>query len=224
MLMVAHRGASAYEPENTLKSLKLAFEMGANAVEFDIRSTKDGEIILMHDARLLRMARMIARIGSLTLEQIHKVKISKREPIPTLRDALRLCAKKKGVAVVEFKVQGMELRAIELFHKSKRVIAISYMPEVLAHLKTLMPTLPTGILFKKKVEDIESFLAWAGTMKVDWIVGKSGVVTSRLVEKAHQKGFKVMVWVLNRKKTIEKFISYGVDAIETNKPDLFGQL
>ncbi|MBI5421913.1 glycerophosphodiester phosphodiesterase, partial [Candidatus Peregrinibacteria bacterium] len=53
MLLVGHRGAPAYEPENTIRSLKKAFELGANGVEFDIRQTKDGQIVLMHDSRLL---------------------------------------------------------------------------------------------------------------------------------------------------------------------------
>ncbi|MBI5421983.1 glycerophosphodiester phosphodiesterase, partial [Candidatus Peregrinibacteria bacterium] len=160
----------------------------------------------------------------LTLDQLKRIKVKKREPIPTLAEALRLCAKAKGVAIVEFKEAGMELQAVELFRGAKRVIAISYIPEVLAYLKFLMPTLETGLLFKKKVADIPSFLAWAGMLKVDWLVGKAGVLNAELVQQSHLKGFKVMAWVLNRKKTIARAQFLGVDGIESNKPDLFSGL
>lgn len=220
MLLVGHRGASAYEPENTLCSLKKAFELGANAVEFDIRQTKDGAIVLMHDSRLLRMARTMKKVGGLTLDQVKRLKVKKREPIPTLAEALRLCAKANGVAIVEFKEVGMEIQAVELFRKAKQVIAISYIPEVLAVLKFLMPTLETGLLFKKKVADIPNFLAWAGMLRVNWLVGKAGVLNVDLVRQSHLKGFRVMAWVLNRKKTIARAGLLGVDGIESNKPDL----
>lgn len=224
LLLVGHRGASAYEPENTLCSLKKAFELGANAVEFDIRQTKDGKIVLMHDSRLLRVARKMNKICSLTLDQARRIKVKKKEPIATLSDALKVCAKRDGVAIVEFKEVGMEAQAVELFRVAGRVIAISYIPEVLAHLKFLMPELETGILFKKKVGDIPSFLAWAGLLRVDWLVGKSSVLTPELAGKAHLKNFKVMAWVLNRKRAMLKAIALGVDGMESNKPDLFRSL
>jgi glycerophosphoryl diester phosphodiesterase len=224
MLFVGHRGASAYEPENTIRSLSKAFELGANAVEFDIRQTKDGEVVLMHDARLLRTARKMSKVGALTLDEMERIRVNKTEPIPTLKEALRLCGKKNKVAIVEFKEDGMEKQAVELFRKSKRVIAISSIPEVLAHLKFLMPELETGILFKKKVDDLDSFLAWAGMLKVDWLVGKSSALSTELVAQAHHKGFRVIAWVLNRKKSMLKVIGLGVDGLESNKPELFNTL
>ncbi len=87
-----------------------------------------------------------------------------------------------------------------------------------------MPELSTGLLFKKKVKDANTFLAWAGELKVDWLAGKKSAITPQLVREAHKKGFKVMVWVVNRLSTMQKFVKYGVDSLSTNKPDLFAKL
>lgn len=224
MLLVAHRGASAYEPENTIRAIEEAFRLGANAVEFDIRQTKDKQVVLMHDARLIRMAHKLSRIRKMTLDQLRGLKVKKSEPIPTLAEALKACEKQQGTAVVEFKEWGLEDEAVKVFRKSKKVLAISYLPEVLLSLKVMMPELSTGLLFKRKVKDIDTFLAWAGELKVNWLAGKKSAITPQLVAEAHKKGFRVMVWVVNRLSTMQKFVRYGVDSLSTNKPDLFTKL
>ena len=93
-LKVGHRGARAYEPENTLRSFRKALELGVNAVELDVRRTKDGELVVIHDDKVDRTTNGRGLVNELTLEEIEKLDAGKGEKIPTLEEALEFLDKK----------------------------------------------------------------------------------------------------------------------------------
>jgi glycerophosphoryl diester phosphodiesterase len=95
MLRIGHRGARAYAPENTLASFKKALEIGVDAVELDVRKTKDNQIVVIHDADVKRTTNGEGLVGELTLKEIQSFS-SEGEKIPTFEETLDfLCSKVK---------------------------------------------------------------------------------------------------------------------------------
>src|SRR4030066_2090571 len=88
MLRIGHRGARAYEPENTLRSFREALEIGVDAVEFDVRKTRDNHLVVIHDADVKRTTNGKGLVADLTLKEIKDLSTGKGEKIPTLEEAL----------------------------------------------------------------------------------------------------------------------------------------
>ena len=88
MLRIGHRGARAYEPENTLRSFKKALEIGVNAVELDVRKTKDNHLVVIHDADVKRTTDGEGLVSELTLKEIKDFSAEKGGKIPTLKETL----------------------------------------------------------------------------------------------------------------------------------------
>ncbi len=87
-LIIAHRGASAYEPENTLRAFRKALEMGADAIELDVRQSADGVIVVVHDEDLKRIAGIGKRVRECTYSELSQIRVLGSEPIPKLEDVL----------------------------------------------------------------------------------------------------------------------------------------
>ena len=111
--VIAHRGDSAAAPENTLAAIHQAIEVGADAVEFDVRCTKEREVVLMHDATVDRTTNGSGAVSEMTVTQIaaldagaHKGEAYAGEPVPLLRDALAVL-KGRATAVIEVKDEGI---------------------------------------------------------------------------------------------------------------------
>ena len=113
MLKIGHRGARALEPENTLRSFRKAVELGVDAVELDVRQTKDGQLIVIHDDRVDRTTDGSGLVGNLTLEEIKVFTAEKSEKIPTLGEALDFL-KGKVKVLIELKEEDLEEKALDL--------------------------------------------------------------------------------------------------------------
>jgi len=107
MLKIGHRGAKGYEPENTLRSFQKALELNVDAVELDVRRTKDGAIVVIHDAEVDRTTNGKGLVSELTLKEIKELDIEKGEKIPTLEEALDFLDKKVKI-FIELKEIGMK--------------------------------------------------------------------------------------------------------------------
>jgi glycerophosphoryl diester phosphodiesterase len=107
MLRIGHRGARAYAPENTLTSFKRAIEIGVDAIELDVRKTKDNQLVVIHDSDIKRTTNGKGLVGELTLAQIKGYSAEEDEKVPTLKEALDFLDK-KVMALVELKEMGIE--------------------------------------------------------------------------------------------------------------------
>ncbi len=108
-LVIAHRGASGYAPENTLASIRKGLDMGADMVEIDIHLSKDGEVVVIHDATLERTTDGTGKVQSKTLEELKKLnagswfgKEFSQEKIPTLKEVIDLMDG-KALLLIELK-------------------------------------------------------------------------------------------------------------------------
>ncbi len=218
MLRIGHRGAKAYEPENTLRSFERALKIGVNAVELDVRKTKDSNLIVIHDADVKKTTNGRGLVNELTLDQIKDFSTEKGEKIPTLKEALDLLDKKVKV-LIELKEEGLEEEVLKLLHEKnleKNVILISFIEEVLRKVRELDKTVETGLIYAKHKNPLKAALE----LKAQYLVGFYRFVHTANVEKAHENRLKVVVWTVNTPEEIAAYIKKGVDGIASDKPDL----
>jgi len=223
MLLVAHRGASEYEPENTLLAFRRGLELGANAVEFDVRATKDNRIVVIHDSEVDRTTNGKGKVSDFTLEELKKLDAGKGEKIPTLQGALNAMYGKCTI-LIELKDKDLEKEVVNIVKDLENILVISFDAESVKKVKQLAPDIKTGLIFGKKIRNIQGFLKLGKAIQVDWLLGKSDIVDETLIEEAHKWKFKILVWVLNTKKSMQQYAVIGADGIASDMPDLFENL
>jgi glycerophosphoryl diester phosphodiesterase len=216
-LRVGHRGARAYEIENTVESFKKAIDLGANAIELDLRQSKDGEIIVCHDDNLKRLFGKELPVNKATLDEL---KQSTENKIATLEEALRFIDRKVEKILVELKETGYEKKILDLIRKEEledNVILVSFLGECLDRVRALNTEIETGLIYTKLRNPVEA----AQKLGAQYLVPLYRFIHSRDVEKAHKYNIKVIVWTINTKEEAIKYIAKGVDGIASDKPDIF---
>lgn len=218
MLKIAHRGARAYEPENTLSSFRKAVELGAEAVELDVRKTKDNELVVIHSDDLNKTTNGNGLVNELTLEQIKKFETDKGEHVPSLEEVLDSIGKRVKI-LVEIKEPGIEKQVLELIRKKgllDNVIIISFHEEVLRKIRELNADVATGLVYVRHKNPIQSAL----DLKAQYLLSLYHFTHSANIKKAHEKGLKVIVWTINNKEEVAEYKKKGVDGIATDRPDI----
>jgi glycerophosphoryl diester phosphodiesterase len=241
-MVIAHRGASAYAPENTLAAFRKAMEMEADALEIDVRQTKDGYLVIMHDATVDRTTNGRGRVDELTLAEVRRLDAGSSfnasfigEQIPTLEEVLALLDSKHacGVLVVELKegsengsVESKIIGAVERSGKQKQVILKSFDKDVLARFKTLEPEIPRLFVYAFRIPWLNLIVGTSvssGSVfdaDVQFLQAHWYLLSQSFTQTAHEKGFKVVAWGIDDEEAMRKAIEYGVDGIETDKPDV----
>jgi glycerophosphoryl diester phosphodiesterase len=218
MLRVGHRGARAYAPENTLTRFKKAIELGVNAIELDVRRTKDGKIVVIHDADVKRTTNGEGLVADLTLAEIKGFSAEQCEKIPTLDEALDFLDKKVSV-IIELKEAGYEdavLSAVKARGMEKQVVISSFLEEAIGRVRELDADIQTGLIYAKHKNPLKAALE----LKANYLVALYRFVHTANVEKAHQNGLKVIVWTINTPEEVAQYAKKGVDGIASDKPDI----
>ncbi len=217
-LRIGHRGARAYRPENTLSSFAYAVELGANAVEFDIRRTMDGEIVVIHDETVDRVSDGEGLVRELTLEEIKRLRVD-GEQIPTLREALEFLDGRVDRILVELKETGYEgkvLRVVEECGLKDRVILLSFHEQALMSIRALDSKVETGLIYIRHARPIRAALS----LKTDYLVAFYKFIHRWDVERAHENSLKTIVWTINDPVEAERYAKMGVDGIASDRPDI----
>ncbi len=218
MLKIGHRGAKALEPENTLRSFRKAVELGVDAVELDVRQTKDGQLIVIHDDRVDRTTDGSGLVGNLTLEEIKVFTAEKSEKIPTLGEALDFL-KGKVKVLIELKEEDLEEKALDLIKERGMVddvIVISFLEKALRKVRKLDGDVATGLIYVKHKKPRETALG----LGAEYLLPLYRFTHSADVNKAHEAGLKVIVWTINTPEEVFKYKQKGVDGITTDKPNI----
>ena len=221
MLRIGHRGARAYEPENTLRSFKKALEIGVNAVELDVRKTKDNHIVVIHDANIKKTTDGEGLVNKLTLKEIREFSAEKGEKIPTLKEALDFLDKKVKV-LIELKETDVEKQVLaELYEKElqKNVVIVSFIEEALRKVRELDKEVETGLIYVKHQNPIKAAL----DLKASYLLPLYRFTHTANVKKAHENGLKVIVWTVNKPEEVAEYAKKGVDGIASDKPDILTQ-
>jgi glycerophosphoryl diester phosphodiesterase len=220
MKIIGHRGAAGSELENTLASLQAAINLGVYAVEFDIRKTKDDNLVVCHDADLARIANDKRKISDLTLKQLQKIPLLTGSSIPTLIEALEVIDGHR--CFIELKDRGCSALLIDVlkqFPKAKVSIA-SFKLDELAALRALAPfKLSLYGLERTKPFDIIHF---AKQFKLDGVGLNYWLLNPLTYWRCRRAGLDMYVYTVNRPFQA-KFLNllYPDVAICTDYPDRF---
>jgi glycerophosphoryl diester phosphodiesterase len=223
--VIAHRGAHRDAPENTLASLEQAIELGCDYVEIDVRRTKDGALVIMHDANVRRMTDGTGNIEELTLDQIRRLKVrSKRgstvpvQQVPTLDEILSHAKGRMKIYVDHKKAPPAEVLAAIEKHGMLGDVVVYGSARTLREYKRLAPSVWIMPDHPGSVAGIEALVAG---LKPETLDGSIVEWTREQVEAAHRAG--AQVWVDNRSDLdnaagIQRAVELGVDAIQTDNP------
>lgn len=216
-LKIGHRGARAYELENTLESFRKAIDLGVNALELDVRQSKDGKLIISHDDNLKKVFGKDLLVNEATLEELKQMTDNR---VATLDEALHFIDRKVERILVELKESGYEKQVLEVIKKEKvedRVIVVSFHEEALARMRKLDKRIETGLIYAKFKNPVDTALK----LNARYLLPLFRFVHTRDVEKAHKSDLKVIVWTINTKEEAKEYIAKGVDGIASDKPDIF---
>lgn len=234
--LVAHRGAGFLAPENTLKAFATAATVGCLAVEFDVRLTIDGELVLSHDTELGRVIGGCGCIEELTAEELRKLKVRNlHRPdqsvvnVCFLSEAMQACNSLGLSMNVELKpVSGQEAALAERvasFLRAKELavplLVSSFSAECLFEFRKRCPETCCGFLFEEPIGD------WSETarrLQVQTVHPHKDLVTPELIETAHAHGWGVMAWTVDDVRESAVLKQIGTDAICTNRPDLLKEI
>ena len=216
-LKIGHRGASAFEIENTLSSFGRAIEVGANAIEMDVRESRDGKLVILHDDNLKRVFKKDIRVNAAALDQLKQLTGNK---IPTLEEALRSIGRKVEKILVELKEVGCEERILETIRNERlneRAIVMSFHEQALANIRKSDGKIDTGLIYSRHRNPIDAALR----LNADYLVSFYKYTQTKHIVDAHKEGLQVIVWTINTEKEVKDYIAKGVDGIASDRPDIF---
>jgi len=205
LLLLGHRGARRYAPENTLTAFDLALDHGADGFEFDVRSTGNKQSIICHDPRLNRLV-----IRKHTFKQLQASYASAKESAPNLDDVLDRYAR-SAFLNIEVKVRGMEqlvARAVKRVRPQRGYFISSFLPSVVRTLHLLDDSLVLGALAQTRWQ----LLRWS-KLPATYVVPHYHLLSPRLIEKFHAAGKTVITWTVNNPRQMLRAARMGVDGI-----------
>jgi len=215
-LKVGHRGARAYKIENTLKSFKKAIALGVNAVELDVRKSKDGKLIIIHDNSLKRVFGKDIQVNKTTLKELKQLTENK---IPALEEALHFIDKKVEKILVELKEAGYEKKVLDIIRKEKlhdRVIIVSFHEQALFNVRKADSKIETGLIYAKYKNPIDAALK----VNAQYLIPFYRFTHTKNIADAHKNNLKVIVWTINTEQEAKEYRAKGVDGIASDKPDI----
>jgi len=222
MLKIAHRGASAYAPENTLTAFRKAIEMGADGIELDVHLCKSGELVVIHDNTVDRTTNGKGLVADMTLAQLKTLQIAGGETIPTLEEVLDVLGP-EPYCFIEIKHAQTILSVAELVQKylakgwsAQRLYLISFHHDALKVAGAAFPSLTLGVSVEKlslqAIEQAQTFAARA-------ILPEYHSLTSLMIKEMRRSGLKLFTWTVNEAADIERVRKVGVDGIMSDYPD-----
>jgi glycerophosphoryl diester phosphodiesterase len=231
-MIIAHRGASAYAPENTMVSFKRALEMGAEGIELDVHLTADGYMAVIHDGKVDRTSSGKGWVKDMTLSQLRELDFGswfspefKGERIPVLEDIMELLKNRNVLLNIEAKsgpiiYHGLEEKLSKIIHDygmTDRVIVSSFNHYSLVHLKSISPDIKIGLLYEAGLYE-----PWDYAKKLDAYAIHPLFYNAvpEIVEGCRKHGVAVNPFTVDQPELIRKVAAAGVDGIITNVPDI----
>ena len=226
-MVVAHRGASLEQPENTIEAFEAAIDAGADAVEFDVRMTADGHAVVMHDPDVSRTTDGTGLVSEMMLKEIRKL------GVPTMEEALR-CLAGRAAADIEIKNLPGEpgftpdresaveatLEALDEVGFPGPVIVSSFNPRSIARSRQLRPDVPTGLLASYDDEAADALTRAMGEGH-PWVlpfVAKVLEAGEVFCAEARDAGALLGVWIADDPSIARTLFDWGIDAVATNDP------
>jgi glycerophosphoryl diester phosphodiesterase len=226
-LVIAHRGLhSPGIRENTLRAFEAAIDGGADAIEFDLRCTKDRRLVVHHDPMVRGAGRIIARQ---TLDQVRRAGQRWGIDIPTLEETLQ-CCKGKIALDIELKRIGYESETLETvarYFAIENVVFTSFRISTVARIKELAPEAKAGLLLGKtpltsvtRRYTLRAIVDRLQSCGADFVAPHKSIARPRFIRFLKGAGFPVVVWTVNNPKRAKRLADHRVDALVTDRPQL----
>ncbi|MGW0707613.1 glycerophosphodiester phosphodiesterase [Streptomyces sp. NPDC002643] len=248
-LVVAHRGASAYAPENTLAAVDKAAEMGFAWVENDVQRTKDGRLVVLHDATLARTTdveelypeRAPWNVADFTAAEIARLDAGSwfgdayaGARVPTLEQYMRRVSRNHQKLVLEIKnpqlYPGIEQETLKVLsnegwltpdHLANRLVVQSFSADTVRRVHELRPGVKTGFLGTPNIADLPEYATFADQINSSYTtISESYVSAIHTIDGPHGEPLEILTWTVNDADNARRVAGYGVDGIITNKPDV----
>lgn len=230
---IAHRGASAYEPENTLLAFEHAIELGATMLELDVWSSYDGHPVVIHDADLMRVARDPRAIESLKLAELKAFDVGRGERIPVLSEVIEL-ARGRAQLYIELKGQHTPESVVGALHDTdfiQHAIVGSFLGWLPQRIKDLDANIRTSVLIGADHRDAD-IIAWARAIDADYVHPcwerasrtPHELLTPELISRIRACGLGIIVWHEERPSELRELARLDVDGICTNTPDVLAEI
>lgn len=232
-VVVAHRGDKAHAPENTLSAFEQAAEKGADAVEFDVKLSGDGQVIVLHDQTVDRTTDGTGNAGKLPLAVLRELDAGAQFPgqfpgvrIPALEEVFETIGKRvfMNVELTNYSTPNDALvpKVVELVKKHglhDRVLFSSFFANNLQKSRLLLPGVPRALLTLPGLMGLWGrTLGWRGDYAA--LNPYMTDVNAGLVERIHAAGKKVNTWTVTLEADVKRIIGLGVDGIITDDPAL----
>jgi glycerophosphoryl diester phosphodiesterase len=237
-----HRGASQYAPENSMEAFQMAYDMGADGIEFDVQMTKDGYLVVVHDEEISRVSDGSGFVKDFSLEEIRCFQFNRTHPeykdvkIPLLEEVLEWAAQKNTKSGGSFFInielkngifpyEGMEEAVLQLVKEKAllgKVLFSSFSHKSMLKLLKLEPKAKIAFLYCDGILNIADY---AEKYKVNILHPAWYLMNEReILEDIRERGIEVNIWTVNSGKEIRRFCDFGVDGIITNRPDLGSEI
>jgi glycerophosphoryl diester phosphodiesterase len=243
-LILGHRGASALAPENTLAAFALAIEHGADGIEFDVRLSRDGVPVVIHDPTLNRTGLKAGLVRDLTAAELQDVDVGSwfdqrtglkafsREKLPTLAQVFVFFRTRDALLYVEMKCDRDEgaslasavVREIRGHEMKDRVVVESFDLAAIEEIKRIDSSIKTAALFEPKLSKpvttirAQSILKAARRCEADEIALHHTLARKGILGAAKEEGFEVVVWTVDDPAWINRARAYDIRALIANNP------
>ena len=229
-LVIAHRGASAAPPENTLAAIQLAIDEGTDWVEIDVQETEDDVVIVAHDSDFMKLAGVPTKVWDATMEDVAEIDIGSwfdpeyaDERTPTLRDVLA-AAKGKAKVIIELKYYGHDVdlenrvaALVEEFDMQDDIATMSLKYPAVQKMKKLRPDWRAGVLAATAIGDLSG-------LEGDFVAVNAAMATPGLVRSVQAAGKDIYVWTVNDPLQMSAMASMGVDGLITDRPGMANEV
>lgn len=238
-LILGHRGARKYAPENSIPAFRKAIEMRLDGVEFDVMSTMDGLPIVIHDDNLARLTGHHIHIHKTPYADIEEIDIGKYfdpyfagENIPTLKETLELFSGTNFFINIELKAQPRQNknfigRVIEIIEGSRfksQILVSSFKRNLLYKIGRLAPDIKRGLLLHPKPFFFLDVIFFGNILAVHGLNPHISNLDQRLMKYARDRSLKVFVWAVNEPNDVKKAVNLEVDGIITDEPVLVKEM
>jgi glycerophosphoryl diester phosphodiesterase len=234
-LRIAHRGASGLglAPENTLAAFEQAIQLGVDILEIDVHATRDGQIVVLHDAAIDRTTDGTGLVAELSSEQVRRADAGSwfgadftGERVPLLEEVLDL-ARHRALVLIEIKADFITeriLQVVETVVAAEHVVLQSFNPAIVERIKLLAPALPTALLIGQLPTTpsrvrarrlVQQVLQVGANVLAIW----HATLTPPFLEEMRKRGIAVWAWTVDQDIIMRDLAMMGVQGIITNYPD-----
>lgn len=220
-LVIGHRGAAGHEPENTVRSVRRAIELGVDWIEIDVHRVEQ-ELLVFHDRRLERTTNGKGELSAQSVVDLRTLDAGKGEKIPLLDEIFDAVDRRAGVNI---EIKGRDTartvaefcrRQLQRGWKSEELLVSSFDHRQLEEFVRQAPEIPCGVLFDGVPLDP---FATTGVLRAVSIHYSLGCVAPDLIDDAHARGLRVYVYTVNYPEDIRRMIDWGADGVFSNYPE-----